>query len=120
MTGRHTLRFWFIAFHVTLGVVVMLQSLNTLLHAAGHDGERHVALAWFAGAEAVAAALFLIPATLRAGAYALLAIFAHAFAFHAVHGEFQSTLLVYAAGVLLVLAHGSAFGRGGLRQSAAA
>jgi hypothetical protein len=46
-------------------------------------------------------------------------VFFFAIGFHGLHGEFQSTLLVYAAGVLLVLAHGSAFGESGMRRSVA-
>jgi hypothetical protein len=114
MNGQ-TLRRSFVAFHVTLGVVVAIESILTVLRASGAGGDKHlnVALACLAGAEAVAAVLFLVPATLKAGALALLAIFAFAVAFHGLHGEFQSTLLVYAAGVVLVMAHGGAFTGGG-------
>ena len=111
----HAVRRSFIAFHLTLGVVVLVQSLITVLHAS-HAGDPNRALAVFAGAEAVAAVLFLLPATLRAGASALLLIFAAAVTFHALHGELQSTLLVYAAGVVLVMAHGSAFGKASPRR----
>jgi uncharacterized membrane protein YphA (DoxX/SURF4 family) len=111
----HAVRRAFIAFHLTLGVVVLVQSLITVLHASSAD-DSHRALAVFAGAEVVAALLFLLPATLRVGAWSLLLIFAAAVAFHALHGELQSTLLVYAAGVVLVMVHGSAFGKASLRQ----
>ena len=116
------LRRAFIAFHLTLGVVVLAQSLITVLDAFVAGGARHsnYALAVFAGAEVLAALLFLLPATLKAGAWALLVIFAVAVAFHALHGELQSTLLVYAAGVVLVMVHGSASGKASLRQSSSA
>ncbi len=114
----HAVRRAFIAFHLTLGVVVLLESLITVLHAisAGHPSR---ALALFAGTEVIAALLFLLPATLRAGARALLLIFAAAIAFHGLHGELQATLLVYAAGVVLVMVHGSAFGKASPMQRAA-
>ncbi|HEX8653335.1 MAG TPA: hypothetical protein VF708_21145 [Pyrinomonadaceae bacterium] len=116
------LRRAFIAFHLTLGVVVFAQSLITVSGAFVAGGARHsnYALALFAGAEVLAALLFLWPATLRVGGCALLLIFAAAMAFHGLHGELQSTLLVYTAGVVLVMVHGSAFGKGSLRQSSAA
>lgn len=121
--NSHALRRSFIAFHLTLGIVVLVESLITVLHASGHGGAvRHYSplLAWFAGAEVIAALLFLLPATLKVGAWSLLVIFFFALAFHGLHGELQLTLLVYGVGVILVMAHGSAFGHGGLRQSAAA
>jgi hypothetical protein len=115
------LRHSFIGFHLTLGLVVVAQSLITLLHSVGLGGAHHVnlALACLAGAEMVAALLFLLPATLKSGAVALLGIFTFAVVFHGLHGEFQSTLLVYAAGVMLVMAHGSSFGKGRLAPNAA-
>ena len=116
----HTLRRSFIAFHLTLGIVVLLESLITVLHASGLGGAGHLSpgLAWFAGAEVIAALLFLLPATLKVGAWSLLVIFFSALAFHGLHGELQLTLLVYGVGVILVMAHGSAFGHHSLRQSA--
>lgn len=115
------LRHSFVAFHLILGAVVVLQSLIAVAHALHAGGARHenIALAGFASVEAVAALLFLIPATLRVGAWVLLLIFIFAIGFHGLHGEFQSTLLVYAAGVLLVLAHGHAFGERGPRRRVA-
>lgn len=115
------LRHSFIAFHLTLGIVVLTQSLLTVVHAAGLGDTPHlnVGLAWFAGAEVVAALLFLLPATLRLGGWSLLVIFIAAMVFHGLHGEWEITLLVYSAGVILVMAHGSGFGRGSLRGEAA-
>ena len=120
--NRHALRRSFIAFHLTLGVVVLAQSLITVLHVSDMSGGQHVrvGVAVLAGAEAVAALLFIVPATLRWGALALLAIFFFALAFHGLRGELQLTLLVYAAGVVFVLVHGSAFGKRGARQNTAA
>jgi hypothetical protein len=120
--NNHALRHSFIAFHLILGVVVFVQSLITVLHAIGVGRAQHSnhALALFAGAEAIAALLFILPATLKWGALSLLVIFFAAIVFHGLHGEMQLTLLVYAAGVMLAMAHGSAFGKGGMRPNAAA
>jgi hypothetical protein len=122
--NNQTLRRSFIIFHLTLGLVVLAQSLVTVFEIGRSDFSKHAKLlvALLAGAEAVAALLFIVPATLRAGAFALLAIFFFALAFHGLHGEFPSTLLVYAAGVFFVMTHGSAFGksaagRGGLKSA---
>ena len=59
--------------------------------------------------EAVGAAAFLIPATLQLGAALLLLSVLGALVVHAAAGEFRPDLLVYAAGVLLVALHGSAY-----------
>jgi hypothetical protein len=96
-------------FHVTLGLVVLVQSVQTVL-AARHGtlpaGDRVHALL-LGSLEAGAALLFLVPQTMRAGAVLLLAIFAAAFGLHALRGDFALNLLVYAAGVLVVRAHGT-------------
>ena len=88
--NHRLLRHSFIGFHLTLGIVVVVQSLATLLHAIGSDVAQHIniALACLAGAEVMGALLFLLPATLRVGASVLLAIFIFAIVFHALHGEF--------------------------------
>jgi hypothetical protein len=120
--SNQTLRRSFIIFHLTLALVVLAQSLVTVFQISGSNFSKHAKLlvALLAGAEAVAALLFIVPATLRAGAFALLAIFFFALAFHGLHGEFPSTLLVYAAGVFFVMTHGSAFGKGVSRKGDAA
>lgn len=106
------LRRTFIAFHVTLCAVVFIQSIITVLHSVGSQKLQHqdVALAAFASAEAIAALLFLLPSLMKWAGSALLLIFATAIVLHALEGQFPSTLLVYAAGVCFVMAHGSAFG----------
>lgn len=112
--NHNMLRRTFIAFHLTLGAVVLIQSVITVLHSIGQQKFEHsgVALAALAAAEALAALLFLLLVTMRLAGAALLLIFAAAIIFHGLHGEFLSTLLVYGAGVAFVMAHGSAFGRG--------
>jgi len=96
-------------FHVTLGAVVLIQSVQTVLAARGGHfppGDRVHALL-LGSLEAVAALLFLVPRTMRAGAVLLLLIFAVAFGVHALRGDTALTLLVYAAGVLFVRVHGT-------------
>lgn len=107
------LRRSFVSFHCVLAAVVFLQSIGTVLHAfsRGGSGQSGHGLAWFAGVEAVAAVLFLVPATMRVGAMLLLLIFSVAIVLHGLQGELQLSLAVYIAGVVLVMAHGSAFGR---------
>jgi hypothetical protein len=102
----------FIAFHLTLGVVLLILSVMTLSHALGPQAggaSHHLAL--LAGVEGLAAFLFLLPGTVRVGGVGLLLTFAVAIAMHAMRGEFPGPLLIYAAGTVLVMAHGSAWGR---------
>lgn len=63
------------------------------------------------GVEAAGAIAFLLPWTMRAGAVLLLLTLAGALLVHGARGEWRPDLLVYAAGVLLVAVHGSAYGR---------
>ena len=98
----------FLGLYVVTGVVVLLQSVQTVLAArAGYirppDQIHAIILGSF---EAVAALLFLVPTTMRWGAAGLLSIFLAAIALHAGHGSFPSTLLVYGAAVLFVRVHG--------------
>ena len=98
----------FLTFYVTLGAVVLIQSTQTVLAArsgaiSGPDRPHALILG---GLEMVAALSFLVPRTMRAGAAGLLAIFALAFLLHAARGDLNLALLVYAAGVVFVLAHG--------------
>jgi uncharacterized membrane protein YphA (DoxX/SURF4 family) len=111
--SHHTLRRTFVLFHLTLGAVIFIQSLITFWHAAHpqKSGHHNIALAAFAAAEAVAALLFLLPFAIRWAGACLLLIFAAATLIHLATGEFPSTLLVYAAGVSFVMAHGSAYGK---------
>jgi uncharacterized membrane protein YphA (DoxX/SURF4 family) len=92
-------------FQYTLGIIVLIESLITLFQSdrMAHGQIPHRVLAVLAAAEALAALLFLIPATLRLGAVSLMAIFFAALAFHGLHGQWNLSLLVYAAGVFLVM-----------------
>lgn len=98
----------FLTLYVTLGLVVLVQSVQTILEAqrgagAGPDRLHAVILG---AIEALAALLFLVPRTMRVGAAALLAIFALAFGLHTLRGDLHLTLLVYSAGALFVRVHG--------------
>jgi len=98
-----TNKWLFSVFHYTLAIVVLIQSLFAVFHSLRTPLEGHVGtlLPWFAGLEAVAAVLFLIPKTIKIGGWILLAIFAFAIV---VHGPLQGApLFVYTAGVLLVM-----------------
>jgi hypothetical protein len=111
--NHNTLRRIFVAFHLTLGAVIFIQSLSTFLHAAHPQraGHLNIALAALAAAEGLAALLFLLPYTMRWAGACLLLIFGAATVIHLAQGEFPSTLLVYAAGVGFVMAHGTAYGK---------
>ena len=92
-------------FRIVLGAVVLVESVSTAMRALGaHGGQGNPHLLLLASVEAVGAALFLFRPARRTGAVLMLLTFAIAFAFHAVHGEPNWTLLVFAAGVILVLA----------------
>ena len=91
---------------VALGLVVVWQSVVTLLagsHAGWHEHLAAVVRA-LAVVEIAAAVLFLIPATARAGGWLLLGVFAIAIALHALHGEWGfGALVVYATAVWVIL-----------------
>jgi hypothetical protein len=103
-----TVRRSFIALHLTLGVVVLFESVRTLVHALGAPAS-HLHLGVLATVETIAALLFLWPRTLRIGGGALVVIFLIAVVTHALRGEFSAPLLVYAAAALFVTVHGSAW-----------
>jgi len=111
MAQQVWLRRIFIVFHVALGVVILYGAGMLALR----DGFGNVHIRLMGAVEAVGAALFLIPGTLRTGAWLLLLTIVAAFAFHASLGEWRGDLVVYAAGVSLVAVHGPTYG--GARQS---
>ena len=97
-----------LALRVVLGLVVVWQSVVTLL-AGVHAGSWHEHLAavvrGLAVVEIAAALLFLIPATARVGGWLLIGVFAIAIALHALHGEWGfGALVVYATAVWAILA----------------
>jgi hypothetical protein len=100
------LRMAFGAFHITLGAVVLFQSVATFLTALNppEGVTLHPHTAILAGVEALGAILFLIGRTLKLGGALMLLTFAIALA---VHRFGQPALLVYAAGTIFVMMHGS-------------
>ena len=108
MTGQNVRRA-FIVFHVTLAIVVLVQSVVTLVHAVHSPMEGHIGmvLPWFAGLEALAALLLLIPKTLKIGGWLLIVIFLAAIAYHG--PLYEAPLFVYLAGVIFIMIHGAAY-----------
>ena len=100
----------FLALYVTLGLVVLFESVATVLAATGHGfhGPDRLHAQILGSVEAVAAVAFLVPRAMAVGATALLAIFALAFGLHILQGSPNLVLLVYGAGVLFVRVHGVA------------
>jgi hypothetical protein len=102
-----------VAFHLVLGAGLLIGSVQTLLGALDSPtGHARIHLALIAGVEAVGAALFLFPRTLRAGAALLLLALAVAFVTHAVRGQWRWDLVVFAAGTWFVAVHGPGWGEG--------
>lgn len=92
----------FSIFKYTLVAVVFVSSVTTAMHALHSETVSHLntIMPWFAGVEALAALLLLVPKVKKVAAVVLLLIFALAII---VHGPAeQLALFVYAAAVLLV------------------
>jgi hypothetical protein len=98
---RGFLLLWF-----TTGLVLLIGSIETVQLARGgsHHGNPHLVL--LGAVEALGAALFMVPRTMRIGAAALLLTIGVAFVVHSVIGEFRGDLLVYAAAAAFVGIHG--------------
>jgi hypothetical protein len=94
----------FIALWWIVGLLLVWYSLRTVSGTFDDPARPHIAI--LAALEAAAAILFLIPRTMRIGGASLLVIFAIAFVLHAVHREFASQLILYAAAVAFVVVHG--------------
>jgi hypothetical protein len=100
------------ALRVTLGLVVLQRSFVFVLGrpatgAFGHNAWLHAVSLILGWCELVAAILFLLPRTVVAGAYILVAVFVLAAALHLAHGEYDvaALLAVWTTAVLAVLAH---------------
>jgi hypothetical protein len=96
----------FFTLWITLGIALLVASVRTLEGALRSGAHGHAHLALLAGAEALAALLFLIPPTMRVGAVGLLVTVGIAFVAHMLRGEFPMILLLYAAATAFVLVHG--------------
>ncbi len=89
----------------TVGLVVLYESCRFVLsHGSIHGGLPLIIRPVLGGAEVLAAILFLVPFTRKAGGYLLLLIFATAVTVHALHGDYEvGALLVYAAAVFATM-----------------
>jgi hypothetical protein len=94
----------FLALWLVTGCALLTGSLLTLRAGLGPAPHAHH-LATLGAVEAVAAALFLVPRTMRPGALGLLLTIGVAFAAHAALGQFRGDLLVFAAAVAFVAVH---------------
>ena len=99
----------------TLGLVIAAESILTAwsaypeIHAGGHRGLHAWVRLILGSAEAVGAILFLLPATLMAGGWILLAVFVLALLFHVLQGQFfVGDLLIYAMATIACMAHAQA------------
>jgi hypothetical protein len=99
----------FMVFHAVLGGGLVILSHNTLFREMHANGFGH--LTYVAALEMVGALLLLIPRTLRVGGFILLAILVPGFIFELAHGDWELDLLIYAAAVWFVMAHGAEWGR---------
>ena len=93
----------FVAFRITLAVVIFIESLMTVVHSIHSTTQSDLGtiLPWFAGTEAIAALMLLFRPTVKIGGWALLVIFLIALI---IHGPAeQIPLFVYAAGVVHVM-----------------
>jgi len=119
--ARAPLRRAFIAFHLTLGLVLLFLSARATLHTlAPTTGAVNPHVGVLALVEAFGAALFLLPQTLRVGGALLLFTLGVATVVHALGGQLRADLLVYAAGTWFVMVHGAgwATGRSALKVAA--
>jgi hypothetical protein len=105
VSASERIRRAFLIFHLVLGLGLLWGSVHTLLHLGSTDLHARIV----GSIEAVGAVAFLIPRTLRFGGALLVLSIAGAMVVHAGMGEWRPDLLVYAAGVVLVMVHGSAY-----------
>jgi hypothetical protein len=101
MPSRSLLR-GFVCLWWTVGVVLLVASLQTLA-AAKH----HSPVVLLAGVEALAALAFLIPKTLRLGAAGLLLTLGVALVVHFLMHQYRWELLLDASAVAFVAIHGT-------------
>lgn len=96
-------------FRIALSLVIFIQSGLTVVHSLHSETQSHLGtvLPWFAGLEAIAAIMLLIPQTLKVGGVILLLIFTAALVVHGPADEMF--LFVYAAGVILLMANGGSY-----------
>ena len=107
------------ALHLLLVVALLTGALRTYSHAVTEHGGLDFHLGMVVGLETIGSLLFLIPRTLRIGAVALLITLLGGFVMHLTRRELEPQLLVYAAGIWLIMVHGAEWGRGPLKTDAA-
>lgn len=97
----------FLALWLVTGIALFIASIMTVADASA--GARHFNphLVLLGAIEALGAALFLVPRTMRFGAIVLLATIGVAFVVHSALGQFRADLLVYEADVAFIAIHGS-------------
>jgi len=94
--------------HLVLGVGLLGTAIETLVRAL-HDGG--APLAAVAAITIVAAALFLVPRTVRLGGSVLLVVVLAVLVERLLRGQPRLDLMVFAAGIWFVMVHGAAWGR---------
>ena len=95
----------FLFLWVATGIALLYGSVETVRSALeSSPGNTH--LVALGSIEAVAAVLFLIPRSMRAGGIALLLTISVAFAVHTSLHELRADLLLYGAAVMFILIHG--------------
>ena len=97
----------FVFLWLVTGIALLYGSIQTAREAfqPGEHVNRHLVL--LGSVEALAAILFLVPHSMRAGAVGLLATIFIAFSVHAALHEFRADLLLYGAVVVFIMIHGS-------------
>ena len=107
-----TLRRSFFAFHLTLGLVLLVFSAKTVVEGlspgTGHLNHPAVLIGTI---EALGAVLFLFPRSLRVGGTLLLVSIGLAFLLHGLSGQFRGDFLVYGTATWFVMMHGPAWPR---------
>jgi uncharacterized membrane protein YphA (DoxX/SURF4 family) len=95
----------------SLGIGVGWESIFTAWTAFPevHGSGRYAAHAWIrlilGSVETIGAILFLLPQTVRLGGWILVAVFSFAILFHALQGEFNAGLIIYAAATIACVVH---------------
>ena len=96
----------FLALWLITGGILLVTSLTTIRAAWVVLDHVNPHLVTLGSIEAVAAVLFLIPRTFRAGAIGLIATIGVAFVTHLALAQFRGDLLLYGAVVWFALVHG--------------
>jgi hypothetical protein len=90
-------------FTIVLSLVIFVESSFAIIGAIRSTTESHLNqfLPWFAGVEALAAAMLLWPRTVRVAGWLLLLVFAMALIIHGPANQLE--IFVYAAGVIVAM-----------------